>query len=76
MEDVERWRQQDAIKAIVEAARQWAPTRLTRTGSGTKERLESAVAAAAGIDVEDLFDGIREAGREVGQQEERDVHYG
>lgn len=76
MDDVERWRQQDAIKRIVEAARAWAPTKATRTNSELRQRLCDAVTAAADIDIEDLFDAIREAGRETGHAEERAVHYG
>jgi hypothetical protein len=76
MQDVERWRRREAVERLVAAARAWAPTRLTRTDSEARERLCAAVAALDGVDVEDLHDAIREAGREAGHEEERAVHFG
>jgi len=76
MEDVERWRQQDAVERLVAAARAWAPTKGTRTSSQARQALCNAVTALAGVDVEDLHYAIHEAGRETGHAEERAIHYG
>lgn len=64
-----------ALMALLKAAREWAPSNLTRTGAGEKERLERAVRGAQdvtikdldpcvasfrGADLQDLLDGLAE----------------
>lgn len=76
VDDAERWRQQEAVKRLVDVARQWAPTRLARTGSGRVQVLVDAVAALEGVDVEDLFSATRDEGYETGRTDEMRVHFG
>jgi hypothetical protein len=66
----------EKIIEIVEAARAWSPTRLTRTGSGERTRLIEAVNAAAGLDVGDVFADEYSRGHETSMADERVVFFG